>query len=369
MQEFVTPMRLLESYNLYPDCLSLQVEASPTRSDSQRFDLYLTVHCNEQWKSLLDGRIKFALKGGELKLSLENLEIDLINSDLSELFQITTTISATHPTWRFSPKLGELILKGDIDRVKLGVLTIRDRPHSLAATFAISKADISLIDAENLWRHDITPNKHGVLERAIALLLLENRFTPYLSWTQLGSQDYNDWTTLLKERQATLAPELLFQIKQLIDRIYEAKTDNFLELIELAQLNPLEDLTGGNFLAVNLSGIELSGANLFRTNFRGAVLTDVDLSEANLSHAKLSGADLSGAYLGNANLSHADFSRASLALANLIGSDLTSANLQEANLSNTNFSGATVLQAKFSDNPGLEEEVKLSLKEGGAAID
>ena len=69
MQEFVTPMRLLESHNLYPDCLSLQVEASPTKSNSQQFDLYLTIQFNEQWKSLLDGRIKFALKGGELKLS------------------------------------------------------------------------------------------------------------------------------------------------------------------------------------------------------------------------------------------------------------------------------------------------------------
>jgi uncharacterized protein YjbI with pentapeptide repeats len=372
MQEFLSTMRLLESYNPYPDCISLQLEATPASSSGthlEQFDLYLTVRFNEQWKSLLDGRIKFGLKGGELKIRLEGSELSSVNSDINERFQIATTISKTNPIWRFFPKSGELILKGSLQQVKLGTLTPRTKLYRLAATFEVSQSDISLTGAEDLWRHDISPNKHGILERAIALLLLETRFKPYLSWTQFGSQDSNDWQTLVEGREANLSSDVILRLKQLIDRIYAAKTDNFLELAKLAGLNPLADLAGGNFLAVNLSGIELSGADLSRTNFRGANLTDVDLSEANLSYARLSGADLSGAYLGNANLSHGDLHRASLALVNAIGADLTGADLREANLSNANFSGATILQARFGDNPSLSDEVKLSLKERGAIVE
>jgi hypothetical protein len=369
MQESLTSMRLLESYNPYPDCISMQLEAVPASGETYlgHLDLYLTIQFNEQWKSLLNGRIKFGLKGGELKLKLENGEISSVNSDRNPLFQITITSSPKNLSLRFAPKPGESMLKGSLEQMKLGTLTAT--PDHLTATFEIVGSDISLTDAEELWRHDISPNKHGILERAIALFLLETRFKPYLSWTQLGSCESVAWQALVKEREDTLNPHYLSQIKHLIQRIYDAETDNFLELAKLAGLNPLEDLVGGNFLAVNLNSIELSSANLYRANFRGADLTDVDFNEANLSYARLSGADLSGAYLGNANLSYSDLHCASLALANLIGADLTGANLQEVNLSNANLSGATVSQAKFRNNPGLTEEVRLSLKERGAIIE
>ncbi|OKH19842.1 low-complexity protein [Hydrococcus rivularis NIES-593] len=372
MPQFLSPMHLLESHNPYPDCISLQLEATPassSRTPSQQFDLYLTVQFNEQWKSLLDGRIRFGLKGGELKLKIEGGELSSVNSDIGKGFQVATTISKINPTWRFFPKSSELYLKGSLQRVKLATLMPTEPSYRLAATFEVSQSDISLTNAEDLWRHDISPNKHGILERAIALLLLENRFKPYLSWTQLGSEDTKDWQPLVEGREATLNPDLLMRLKQLIERIYEAQTDNFLELAKLAGLNPLTDLAGGNFLAVNLSGSELSGADLSRANFRGANLTDIDLSEANLSYAKLSGADLSGAYLGNANLSYGDLRRASLALVNAIAADFTGADLGEANLSNANFSRATVLQARFSHNPGLLDEVRHSLKERGAIVE
>jgi Pentapeptide repeats (8 copies) len=361
-------MRLLESHNPYPDCISMQLEAIPHRSLDQ-FDLYLTIQFNEQWKSLLDGRIKFGLKGGKLQLRLEGSELSTVDCDRNELVQIAATMSKTNPIWHFCPKPGELMLKGNLDRVKLGSLWATSKLYRIAATFEISKSDISLTDAEELWRHDISPNKHGILDRAIALLLLETRFKPYLSWMQLGSDDPQDWQPLVPGRENTLNTNLLLQIKHLIQRIYEAPTNNFLELTKLAGLNPLEDLVGGNFLAMNLSGIGLSGANLARANFRGADLTDADLSEANLSYARLGGADLSGAYLGNANLSHADLHRSSLALANAIAADLTGADLREANLSNTNLSGATVLQAKFSNNPGLADQIQLDLKQRGAIFE
>jgi hypothetical protein len=361
-------MRLLESYNPYPDCVLLHLETTIAPAN-EPFDLYLNLRFGEQWQSLLDGRIKFALKGGKLKLKLEGGEFSSVSCDLGEQFPVATTISQTDPMWHFLPKPSDFLLQGVVGTVKLGTIAPTAKSYCLAATFEISRSDLSLTDAEGLWRHDISPNKHGILERAIALLLRETCFAPYLCWMQLGAIDNSDWQPLVKENEAKLSQDLLSLVKQTIERIYESPTDNFLELAVLAGLNPLTDLAGGNFLAANLSGSDLNGANLSRTNFRGANLTDADLSEANLSYARLSGADLSGAYLGNANLSHADLHRSSLALANAIAADFTGADLREANLSNTNLSGATVGQARFGNNTGLSEEMKLSLSARGATVE
>ena len=163
-----------------------------------------------------------------------------------------------------------------------------------------------------------------------------------------------------------IEPQHLTELHQLIDTLYDIKHNDFLKLLEIAQLNPQIDLEGGNFLATELSGIELSGANLTHRHFRGANLTDADLSEAILSYSRFSWADLSGAYLGNANLQQADFYRSSLALANLIGADLRGANLQDVNLSQTNLSGALVKDSKFGNNEGMTTEMKTNLMERGA---
>jgi uncharacterized protein YjbI with pentapeptide repeats len=357
-------MGILESCNLFPECVSMQLETVPTSSSSEKkeqFDLYLTINFNKQWKSLLDGRVEFSLKGGTLKLNLENGEFTLEKSISCQPLAIFPTFSQKKPFWRFSLKPGESVLTGALEQTKLGTLIAAEN-FRLEATFTVSKADISLTNAEDLWKHDISPNKHGILERAIALYLLNTHFKPYLSLTKLGFNNFSD-------RQPSIVKEDESKLQQLIDCIYEAPTDNFLELAKLAELNPLEDLTGGNFLAANLSGITFNSADLSRSNFRGAVLTDADLSEANLNHAKLNGADLSGVYLENADLSYADLHNASLALGNAIAANFTGANLVGANLSKTNFSGAIVLQAKFGENPGLADEVKQSLKERGAIVE
>lgn len=355
-------MSILESHNRFPDCVLMQIEVVPKSSGEmkEQCDLYLTIGFNKQWKSLLDGRIEFGLKGGVLEIKLENGKINLENPSIDEHFAIIPFLSQTHSIWRLSPKPGDLLLKGCMQQTKLGSLTLASKNFRLEATFTVAKSDISLTNAEDLWKHDISPNKHGILERAIALFLLETHFQPYLSRTQFDGDDFNNWQPLTQEPESHL--------QRLIDRVYEAQTDNFLELAKLAGLNPLEDLAGGNFLGANLNGIALNGANLHRSHFRGAILTDADLSEANLSYAKLNGADLSGVYLENANLSYADLHNASLALGNAIAANFTGANLVGANLSNTNFSGAMVSQAIFGENSGLSDEVKQSLTERGAIV-
>ena len=256
------------------------------------------------------------------------------------------------------------VLKGLLKKTKLGTLNVKCQPCSIKATFEVSAPDVHLTDAEDLWNHDISPNKHAVLERKLVLFLLETQLEPYLCCVQLRYDSSVPRPSVVETRNQ--ASQSTQQLQDLIERISEAKTSNFLELAEIAGLNPVKDFAGGNLLGTNLSGVDLSGANLCRANLRGAELDDADLSETNLSNTNLSGADLSGAYLGDADLSHADLHRASLALANLSGANLTGANLIEANLSNTNLSGANVEQALFGKNPGISEETKLNLKQRGA---
>ena len=365
-------MRLLESHNKYPECLLMELEAIPLSSgttDTEEFDLYLTVNFNEQWESLLDGRIKFGLKSGQLRLRWENLDVSVVAPELDGGLAIATVNSQETTNWVFHPPQGKTLLKGLSKQGKLGTCKILAKPFRLKTIFAVSGQDISLTDTEGLWRHDISPNKHAVLERKLALFLLENKFKPYLSWTQLGSQEDRSWQIGKEDKDKGMVTQATWQLKEVIDRVYEAKTDNFLELAKITNLDPAQDFAGGNFLAADLSGVELNNTNLYLTNFRGADLTDADLSEASLSHAKLSGADLSGAYLENANLSYTDLHRASLAIANLIAADLSGANLTDANLSNANLTSAKVSPARFGHNPGISEEMKLSLIERGAIFE
>jgi hypothetical protein len=354
-------MRLLATQNPYPDCVSL--ELTTTTVDSTQFDLYLHLQFNQQRMPLSNGSIKFGLKGGELKLKLENSQFSSANPDFDATYQITATASKNNPAWMLAPKLGQSLLEGSSQGVKLGTVEVTGESYQVMATFEVSPSDISLTDAEGLWRHDISPNKHGILERKIVLFLWENQLTPYLSFVRLGAQESPSESPSIARRKEEISSEILCQLERVIAQVYEAKTDDFLELAQLAQLNPLEDFAGGNLLAAELSGVALGGANLARTNLRGANLTDADLSEANLSYAKFGGADLSGAYLGNANLSHADLHSSSLALANLIGADLSYANLRQANLSQANLSGAQVGGAQFEQNEGISPEMQQSLKE------
>lgn len=424
MQEPLSIVHPLEPENKCPDCLWMQLEGTPVQSgstDTEQLDLYLTINFNEQWKPLLGGRVKFGLKGGELRLKLENGEIPLAARELNGLFdlsiqeerqqqesvdnqsgletsvaenksgiqntlpteitiqktersqftscQVSTNDSETNPAWVFQVKTGKSVLKGFLKKTKLGTLNIKRQPWRIEATFEVSAQDVHLTDAEDLWHHDISPNKHAVLERKLVLFLVENQLKPSLSWMQLCDESFISPPRVVEARNEAIASQAIQQLQDLIERISDAKTSNFLELAEIADLNPVRDFAGGNLLGANLSGVDLSGANLCRTNLRGAELDDTDLSEANLSHANLSGADLSGAYLGNVDLSHANLHRASLALANLSGANLSGAYLSEANLSNTNLSGANVREARFGNNPGISEEAKLNLKQRGAIFE
>ncbi|MEG5001844.1 pentapeptide repeat-containing protein [Microcoleus sp. B4-D4] len=401
-------MRSLESHNKYPDCLWMQLEAIPVHSvatQTEQLDIHLSLNFNEHWEPLLGGRVKFGLQGGTLKLNLENCEIPVASRQLvgdfklspieeiqpilistevlfSENLQVVRDIETaekiqetdctvcrvstigddTAPAWIFGLERGNPVLKGLLKRAKIGEFAAKSL--RIAAFFEVAKEDIYITDAEGLWPHDITPNQHSVLERILTVYLQANKLQPALSWALLS---YN--LPAVEQPEVEIFPEAEAKLQEMVDRIISAETDNFAELAKIANLNPARDFAGGNLRGTTLSTVDFSSAKLQGTNFRGANLNDADFSDANLQNAKFGGADLSGAFLGNADLSGADLHRASLALANLSGADLSRANLLEVNLTNTNFSGTNVESARFGNNSGLAEDVKLNLQQGGAIFE
>ena len=242
-----------EPENKCPDCLYLKLEGIPVQSDSleygdvwqastqrQQIDLHLTIKFNEQWEALKGSRIKFGLKGGELRLKLENSEIPyearnlagvfelveqhqpepqavafekknlenrrpfnfavngnqpkvenkelkspVIQQDSPTICQITTNVSEENPAWVFEAEMSEQVLKGSLYQAKLATLNITALPCRIQATFEISKLDLCLTDSEGLWSSDISRNKKAVLERLIVQRLLEPKFKPYLSKAEL----------------------------------------------------------------------------------------------------------------------------------------------------------------------------------------
>jgi hypothetical protein len=235
-----------EPENKFPDCLYMKLEGIPVQSGSledfdvwqasietPQIDLCVTLKFSEQWENLKGGRIKFGLRGGELRLKLENSEIpdeahnlagivELSKNDAKPepqsiverksldsrlrafnsafkasstepspeaehpitLCHITTKVSEENPAWVFE-EIGEIVLRGSLYQTKLATLNISALPCRVEATFEISKQDLCLTDAEGLWPPDISRNKQAVLERLMIQRLLEPNIKPYLSKAEL----------------------------------------------------------------------------------------------------------------------------------------------------------------------------------------
>ena len=124
------------------------------------------------------------------------------------------------------------------------------------------------------------------------------------------------------------------------------------------------DLRGANLRESSLSVAYLSGSSYLRADLRGADLRGANLREAYLSEANLSEANLSRADLSGANLSEVHLIGTNLIGANLIGANLIGANLIGADLSYTN-----VENARFANNLGISEDLKLDLINRGAIFD
>jgi hypothetical protein len=249
MQQPLTLVQPSEPENKCPDCIFVKLEGKqiprrfklnfrqPERAATQQISLKLLISFNAQWESLKIGRIKFGLKGGELKLRLENckmyyedcklhapLDISIqqerqeqkssksrvgieptwsdgqlggkINFDTENTngrtdtfkvnaYQVSQKGSEENPTWVFEVETGEPFLKGRLAGTELGLVTVERKPCSIKATFEVSQRDIHIVEAEDPWLINLIPEKRTVLDIIFAKKLLEHKLTPYLSRAEL----------------------------------------------------------------------------------------------------------------------------------------------------------------------------------------
>lgn len=372
-QSLSSSLRVVEHENQCPECvwMSLDVDSAAS-SEPPQLDVFLTMRLGERHQPLDSGRVQFGLTGGELQIHLVNaVWVDTsahLPSDTAVIERISHHHDADHATWKFQTPPTS-ILRGELTHIKLATIRPTAPSCRIEAMMAIAPADIRLTEAEGLWRHDITPNQHAVLERVFARHLHQTTVHPFPSWMHLCYECPSPCPKIADRVPQVMTKATGETLDSLIHRVMDAQTQDLLELASRVGLTPSQDFAGGNLLGVTLIGADLGEANLERVNLRGADLSDAELSEANLNDAVLSGADLSGADLGSATLQAANLHRASLALANLGGAHLQAANLLEANLTNTNLNGVKVEQARFGRNPGMTDALKASLQQRGAIFE
>lgn len=314
--------------------LDLTLIATPFsgQSGSQEIQLAIEGQFRPQQFPLELGNVKYGVTGGMLQFHLQDAHFTTLSEEISNYLPISKFPTVDHPTWKFALPTGSEVLNNTLETIPLGTIVTTSPNWSLEANFTVAQSDILIIESDGLWRHDLRPNKQAILYRKIALFLLALTLPSPLISLEMNQSTSGGLLSPVEPPQ-TETKDLLATL----ERVKQASSNNFLELCQIANLNPKLDFTGANLRGTTLRGLDLNRAQWSRVNLRGADLTDIDLSESNLQRAKLSGADLSGAYLSNANLKEADLHRASLALANLSGAKLQGANLEETNLSKTNF--------------------------------
>jgi hypothetical protein len=241
-------IEVTEHDNKCPECLHLEISGEPVASESkgpfslfkksepEAFSLSVRINFNEQWLDFRFGRVKFGLRGGELRLKLENgqmpselrnealkkilareLEIERqsggeqesksqveasVTPDLSKaslkgvgeqrqkksqvdkfqlkIAQVSHKGANNQPVWVFENRTGEPVLIGELAD-SLGKMLIAGVPWSVEATFTPEMRQVVITGLENLFKDDISGHKLNVFELAVAKLFLKHKTQPYLS--------------------------------------------------------------------------------------------------------------------------------------------------------------------------------------------
>jgi len=241
-------IEVTEHDNKCPECLHLEISGEPVASESkgpfslfkksepEAFSLSVRINFNEQWLDFSFGRVKFGLRGGELRLKLENgqmpselrnealkkilareLEIERqsggeqesksqveasVTPDLSKaslkgvgeqrqkksqvdkfqlkIAQVSHKGANNQPVWVFENRTGEPVLIGELAD-SLGKMLIAGVPWSVEATFTHEMRQVVITGLENLFKDDISGHKLNVFELALAKLFLKHKTQPYLS--------------------------------------------------------------------------------------------------------------------------------------------------------------------------------------------
>lgn len=237
-----------EHDNKCPECLHLEISGEPVapeskglfsllkKSDPEAFALSVRIIFNQQWLDFRFGRVKFGLRGGELRLKLENGQMpsELRNEALKKIlareleierqlggeqeskFQLEGTVTPdlpkaslkgvreqrqkesqgdkfqlkiaqishkganNQPVWVFENRTGEPVLIGELAD-SLGKMLIAGVPWSVEATFTPEMRQVVITGLENLFKDDISGHKLNVFELAVAKLFLKHKTQPYLS--------------------------------------------------------------------------------------------------------------------------------------------------------------------------------------------
>ena len=237
---------VVEHENKCPECLLLEIWGETIssnrilrlrklfKSEPNAIALFVRIIFNEQWVKFSFGKVKFGLRGGELRLKLENsrmpsvlrnkglkkfLERELsverqagreqerksqvegsLAPDLSKasvkgvgedrqkdsrsdkfqlkIAQISHKGADDQPVWVFENKLGEPVLIGELAD-SLGKMLIEGIPWSVEATFRPEVSQVTITGLENSFSEDI--NKQSIFRAKLAQLILNHKMKPYLS--------------------------------------------------------------------------------------------------------------------------------------------------------------------------------------------
>ena len=219
----------------------MKLEAIPSQSEKQsqstttQINLHLTIQFNEQQEQLLEGRIKFGLKGGKLSVKLKNGKISLSSNHLSGSYklaiqqerqqeksenqsvdtslsegklegktnptpknttgrtdniqfttcQVTMKGSEEIPVWVIGVESTESVLKGLLKNALLATINVKAKPCYVEAIFHVLPQDVCLSEAEGIWPQNISKKRRLIIERAIVRHFFKRKLMPYLSRQQL----------------------------------------------------------------------------------------------------------------------------------------------------------------------------------------
>ncbi len=232
-------IEVTEHDNKCPECLHLEISGEPVASESkgpfslfkksepEAFSLSVRINFNQQWLVFSFGRVKFGLRGGELRLKLENGQMpsELRNEALKKILareeqesksqveasvtpdlskaslkgvgeqrqkksqvdkfqlkiaQVSHKGANNQPVWVFENRTGEPVLIGELAD-SLGKMLIAGVPWSVEATFTPEMRQVVITGLENLFKDDISGHKLNVFELGFAKLFLKHKTQPYLS--------------------------------------------------------------------------------------------------------------------------------------------------------------------------------------------
>ncbi|MBL1211316.1 hypothetical protein [Geminocystis sp. GBBB08] len=182
-------MQLLESHNQCPNCLLIELQIIPKTDTDNQFELYINLKYNQQEEEVLEGKVKFGLRSSKLSFNLNNLIFVEKSSLNSPLITLIDNAFSSQPIWEIRHSLDNKFLQDELTNIKLGVIEVKGYPYQLTAQVLAKTVDIFFTDIEGLWFHDISPNKHAILERKLAKFIENTQFQPYLSQAIFGSED------------------------------------------------------------------------------------------------------------------------------------------------------------------------------------